>query len=255
MDVFVAGDGRPLVLLHGWGLSGRAYEEAMIRLADRGFRVIAPNTAVAKDWSVDGAAELAAEAMAAVEAAPAPVVGHSFGGVIGSRITLNHTDFVTAFVAVNSPLISMGGLRLGRILLPGTHYRIAAHGPAAAALIRAASSANGLGSLWRSARWFLGSGHDEPLRAIADLGIPRAIVWATYDTLLPAALGRRAAEELSCELITIDNPAIRPDHDWPFKHPDLFAGTIDHVLREVAQPRPIPGEEDVPERPPREKRA
>ena len=29
LDVWVAGEGPPLVLLHGWGLSGRAYRGAM----------------------------------------------------------------------------------------------------------------------------------------------------------------------------------------------------------------------------------
>lgn len=245
LDVLVAGDGPPLVLLHGWGLSGRAYEDALLALADLGYRVAAPAVAVHEDWTIQAVAETTAEAMARVDAAPAPIVGHSFGGVIGAQLTLQHTDFVTALVAVNAPLVSLGSLRLGRIILPGKHYRIVTHGPAARALLRAVTSPRGLPSLLRSARWFLGSGHDAPLPAIAEAGIPRAVVWATGDALLPEAAGRRAAELMRCPFIRVERVkgTIAPDHDWPFRYPAHFARTIHLVLRTKAVPRAIPGEE------------
>src|SRR6266567_4364657 len=140
LDVWVAGEGPPLVLLHGWGLSGRAYRAAMIALASHGYRVAAPGVAVSADWAIERVAEFAAEAMAGVDAAPAPIVGHSFGGVVGAQLTLDHTDFVSALIAVDSPLVTLGNARLGRIMLPGPHYRIVAHGPAAASLLRSAAT-------------------------------------------------------------------------------------------------------------------
>jgi len=249
LDVWVAGEGRPLLLLHGWGLSGRAYRGAMLALADRGFMVAAPSLTVAEDWSIDRVAESAAEAMAGVDAAPAPVVGHSFGGAVGAHLSLNHPDFATALVAVNSPLVSLGSLRMGRIVLPGRHYLIAGHGPAAAALMRSAATGGGMRSLLRSARWFLGAGQDRTLTDLAATGIPRAIIWAKHDALLPAALGTRAAELLGCDLHIIGTgngwPGKRPpDHDWPFREPEHFAATIESVIaslaRDAAREEPAP---------------
>lgn len=235
LDVWVAGDGPPLLLLHGWGLSGRVYGRAMLALADHGYRVVAPSITVQDDWSIARAAESAAEAMAGVDAAPAPVVGHSFGGAIGGRLALEHPDFVTGLVAVNSPLVSLGSVRMGRIVLPGRHYRIAGHGPAAAALLRTLATGGGFSSLMRSARWFLGRDQDETLAALAATGLPRAIVWAEEDTLLPITLGERAADALGCTLHRVragdDWPGTRPpDHDWPFRHPAHFADTVASLL-------------------------
>ena len=235
LDVWVAGAGDPLVLLHGWGLSGRAYRAAMIALADRGYRVAAPGIAVSEDWAIERAAEFAAEAMAGVDAAPAPVIGHSFGGVVGAQLTLDHRDFVGALIAVDSPLVTLGSRQLGRIMLPGPHYRAVAHGPAAASLIRSATSPGGLGSLWRSARWFLGRGQVELLRKVVETGVPRALLWAENDTLLPVSIGQKAAAILGCELTVVNNrdgwPGARPpDHDWPFREPVHFADTIVDVL-------------------------
>ena len=244
LDVLVAGEGPPLVLVHGWALSGKAYEAAILALADQGYRVAAPWVAVHHDWTIEAVAETTAEAMAGVEAAPAPIVGHSFGGVVAAQVTLQHTDFVTAMIPVNAPLVSLGSLRLGRIMLPGRHYGIMAHGGAARSLLRSVVAPSGIPSLLRSARWFLGSGHDAPLPAIADLGIPRAVVWAADDAVVPDHVGRRAAELLDCPFVLIEGEGARgPDHDWPFRDPQGFADVIAQVLRTDAIPRPIPGDE------------
>ena len=240
LDVLVAGVGSPLLLLHGWGLSGRAYRPTMLALADLGYRVCAPSIAVADGWSIELAAEIAAEAMAGVDAAPAPVVGHSFGGAIGASMARSHPDFATALVAVNSPLVALGNVRLGRIMLPGQHYRIATHGPAAAALIRSAVMKGGVSSLLRQARWFLGGEQDQLLADLAASSLPRAVVWAANDSLLPIDLGVRAAEALGCSLHIVDDsdgwPGSRPpDHDWPFREPQHFARTIHDVLESLTK--------------------
>lgn len=240
LDVLVAGAGAPLVLLHGWGLSGRAYVPAMHALAALGYRVCAPSIAVADGWSIDLAAEISAEAMAGVDCAPAPIIGHSFGGAIGAYVARHHPDFVTALVAVNSPLVTLGNMRLGKIMLPGGHYRIAAHRPAAAALIRSASTRSGFASLLRQARWFLGADQDLLLEEIRSANLPRAVIWAANDSLLPLDIGAKAAEALGCALHVIDAsdgwPGRRPpDHDWPFRQPEHFARTVHEVLEPLSK--------------------
>lgn len=235
LDVWVAGEGPSLLLLHGWGLSGRAYRSSMLALADLGWRVVAPSIAVTENWSLSSVAEIAAEAMAGMDAAPGPIVGHSFGGNIGMALAHEHPDLVTALIAVNSPLVTIGGLRVGRILLPGGHFRLAGHSQAAMALVRSAASPGGMAALLRSARHFLSAGHEDALAELAARNLPRAVLWAERDTLLPATIGVRAAESLGVELTWIrsDDTWTRrdpPDHDWPFRAPAHFADTINELL-------------------------
>ena len=42
LRVMEAGDGEPLLFLHGWGLSPRAYADGIAKLGTGGVRVIAP---------------------------------------------------------------------------------------------------------------------------------------------------------------------------------------------------------------------
>jgi pimeloyl-ACP methyl ester carboxylesterase len=211
------------------------YRAPLVALAKLGRMVVAPSITVADEWSIEHAAQTAAEAMAGLDAAPAPVVGHSFGGVVGAQLAIDHPDFVRALVAINAPLVSPGRGYLRKILLPGRHYRIAGHGPAAAALVRAATTPGGLPSLVRSARWFLGKSQEEALRTLAEKDVPRAIVWAERDTLLPMEIGVRAAELLACKLHLIGGDTgwtgkQPPDHDWPLRGAAHFAETIVRIV-------------------------
>src|SRR3954471_4234643 len=43
VEVLTLGEGEPLLFLHGWGLSPRAYLPALRYLADRGYRITAPS--------------------------------------------------------------------------------------------------------------------------------------------------------------------------------------------------------------------
>lgn len=235
IDVWVAGEGPPIVLLHGWGLSGRVYRDAVLALASRGYRVAAPSLAVADQWSIDGIAEMAAEAMAGVDAAPAAVIGHSFGGAVGVTLAVQHPDFVRAVVPISSPLVSLGGRGMGKVVMPGRHFRIVTHAPAAVALFRAVASRGGLPSLAGAARWIMTNGHDRRLAELASSDIPRAIVWAEEDSLLSPEVGRRAAQVLGCEFHLIGagegwNGQRLPDHDWPMRHPEHFADTMLRVI-------------------------
>lgn len=239
---WVAGTGPPVVLLHGWGLSGNVYRPALRALAERGYRGIAP-TVAAMDvpWTLEGVAERVAEVMAGLDATPAPVVGHSFGGVVGLRVAIDHPEFVSAFVAVDSPLVSPGKRGLSRLALPGRHYRIAAHVHTARALGENVFRRGGLSSLAGAARFILGTDLRAEIASVRRRGLPAAVLWAERDTLLPRSLGERAAEALGCPLEVIGREdgwpgRHAPDHDWPMRAPRVFVDRITAAIERLSVP-------------------
>lgn len=240
IDAWIAGDGPPLVLLHGWGLSGRVYGSALRALAAAGYRAVAPSAAVVDPpWSLARAAAHVAETIGVVDAHPAPLVGHSFGGSVAVQIATDSPDLATAIVLVGSLMVSPGRRRLARAVVPGPQYRIAGHLSTAASMMGTILARGGASSLAASARWVMNADMSAQLAALRERGTPAAVLWAVRDTLLPAAAGRQAARLLGVRLDVVKAsngwPDRRPpDHDWPLRGPTFFAKriarTLDHLL-------------------------
>jgi pimeloyl-ACP methyl ester carboxylesterase len=107
----VAGDGPPLVFLHGWGLGSRAYKRALSRLARLGLQVHAPalpgfgGTAdlPGDEFSLPGYAAWVADFLdTVVDAGPVVLVGHSFGGAVAIQTAYDRPEAVSKLVVVNS---------------------------------------------------------------------------------------------------------------------------------------------------------
>ena len=107
----VAGDGPPVLFLHGWALGSHAYKRALKRLAAMGCLVLAPalpgfgGTAdlPSARLSFAGYADWLAGFLDAVEVrGPAVVVGHSFGGGVAIQLAHDHPARVRTLVLLNS---------------------------------------------------------------------------------------------------------------------------------------------------------
>lgn len=106
--VRVQGDGPPVLLLHGIGSSAASFSAQMPALAAR-YRAIAwdaPGYGESADPpappGLDGYADVAARVVDELGAAPAHVVGVSWGGVIAVRLALRHPDHVRSLVIADS---------------------------------------------------------------------------------------------------------------------------------------------------------
>ena len=235
-----AGDGPAVVMLHGWGLSGRAYRPALSALASKGYRAVAPSVAVLHDgWTMGRLVERTADALYASGISRATVVGHSFGGALGVSLAVREPELVSSLVLVDAFVVSPGARRLARIALPGPHWRIGTLGSTALALAGSAVRDGGLRSLARSARWVLRRSVEEEAASLRERGVPAEVLWAELDTLLPLWLGERTAEALGAPLEVIPPrpdgwPLERaPDHDWPMRAPAFFAERVDAALQRL----------------------
>lgn len=106
-----AGEGRPVLFLHGWALGHHAYKRALGRLAGHGCRVIAPALPgfggtvglPSVERSMTGYAEWVDRFLDAIGVdEPAVVVGHSFGGGVATLLAHDHPARVDHLVLVNA---------------------------------------------------------------------------------------------------------------------------------------------------------
>lgn len=108
--LMTAGEGDPLLFLHGWGLSPRAYAGGLVRLCGAGLRVVAPALPGFGGSTPPPLRELGLAAYAGRVAAllddldldPPPfVVGHSFGGGVALQLAHDRPDLVRSLTLVN----------------------------------------------------------------------------------------------------------------------------------------------------------
>jgi pimeloyl-ACP methyl ester carboxylesterase len=230
----VGGAGPPIVLVHGLGGSATNWCE-LAPVLTRTRRVVIPDLpGHGRSERLHGVAGLAsyADRVAAVaeaeDAVPAPVVGHSLGGLVALRLALRRPDAVSALVLAGAAGLSVGPpfrrgvltaftiVRPGR--LAGRHRRWVARSRALRRFVFGfVSVADPVGlsdravdgflagqvlhtdvaSAWRALR------AEDPRRELDRIACPTLLLWGAEDVQLPLADAFEYARRLRAPLRTI----------------------------------------------------
>lgn len=98
----IIGNGRPAVLVHGFGEDGEIWHNQVKFLQEK-FKLIIPDlpgsgrSALIDDMSMEGMAEAILAILQEEKCTPCPVIGHSMGGYITLALAERHTEALTAF--------------------------------------------------------------------------------------------------------------------------------------------------------------
>jgi pimeloyl-ACP methyl ester carboxylesterase len=105
-------DGAPVLLLHGYPDLWFTWEEQLQRLARRGYRVLAPDQRGygrsskpphVKAYRLQTLGDDMASLLRRLNATPAHVVGHDWGGVVAYRLAAAYPELVRSLTIVNAP--------------------------------------------------------------------------------------------------------------------------------------------------------
>lgn len=109
----VHGRGAPIILLHGWINSWDVWRNSMIKFVERGsYKVYALDFwgfgESAKDkappFKLDSYVQMVSQFMETLGIQRAPIFGHSMGGTVALRLTLEHPELVSHVGIVGSPI-------------------------------------------------------------------------------------------------------------------------------------------------------
>lgn len=108
-----AGEGKPLLLLHGWGSSSDSWVKVQQMLGERGYQVIVPDLpgfgktpAPSTVWGVEEYAEFANAFAEKVGLTKFVLAGHSFGGQTAIQFAVEHPEKLEKLI-----LIAAAGVR------------------------------------------------------------------------------------------------------------------------------------------------
>lgn len=211
----VAGEGEPVVLVHGLSGSTRWWARNVPTLAER-YRVhlvdlpgFGAMRRLSRQFALVEAAAWLSAWMEAVGLGPAHMVGHSMGGYVCLRLAASRPEAVHRLVLVAPAGVPTGRSMLGYLvpLLGAARHATPSFLPV---LIRDALRMGPV-TLWRAARDLLAEDVQEDLRSIE---VPTLLVWGKKDPLVPPAIGNLLRAEIpNSRLLVLEKAAHVPMFD------------------------------------------
>jgi pimeloyl-ACP methyl ester carboxylesterase len=221
-----SGSGRPLLLLHGYGIQPSTYLP-LARLLP--CRVVIPAMfAVSGRWSAENVKVSLLATLDALELERVSVLAHSFGGGAALRLAATHPERVVELVFGDT----LGSEHTWKLAREAVHPLNIAH-------LATPRAARDFARSWlthpvqmaRAAWWGFVSERDDLIRAVAQSGIPSHVLWASRDTILSRENGEHFARALGASFTVANPPPGTPpvDHDWMFEQPELFATYLERL--------------------------
>jgi pimeloyl-ACP methyl ester carboxylesterase len=236
-----AGEGDPLLFLHGWGLTPRSYADGITRLTRAGVKVMAPCLPGFGGSPGPGLRQVSMQAYAARigrlldvlgEEHPVFVAGHSFGGGVAIQLATDRPGRVRSLTLVNS----VGGAPGRRTGMTDTSWLRWAAGTLGeldtSGLIRAAPSllrdflptvVRRPATMALTARLALTASLADQVHGLVARGMPVLFIWSDSDRIVaPGALG---------DVVTsLPAEVIEGRHGWLLTEPDDFATLMRNAL-------------------------
>lgn len=242
------GEGVPVVFIHGWGLTARAYVRTFTAIAQAGARVIAPalpgfgkSDPLRGEYTWEKLARWVADLLehAGVDE-PAFFVGHSFGGGVATATAWYRPELTRSLVLVNSvggsvwktsgdtqrqladrPLWDWG-LHLPTEWTRKGYRRVF---PVVARDFVTNALTNPR-SLMRAAHLARSADLREELAELAGRGLPVSILWGSQDRVVPEATFLAACAAAGAEGDIIADAG----HSWLLADPDNFGELMTNSL-------------------------
>jgi pimeloyl-ACP methyl ester carboxylesterase len=244
-----AGEGIPVVFLHGWALGQHSYKRALKRLATLGCHVFAPALPgfggsadlPGDEQSMEGYARWVEGFMAAVGLEePVFLIGHSFGGGVAIRTAYDRPERVRTLVLINSVggsawsssgsvVKSMAdrpiwdwGLHFPRDILPFpqlTRVLPVVLEDALPNLIRNPRAVYRVAQIARRADL------TTELEELKRRKMPVVVLWGEQDKIIP-----RASFDALCAAIGSEGEVVAGNHSWLLADPDSFGEVMTNIV-------------------------
>ncbi len=244
-----AGEGDPLLFLHGWGLSPRSYAEGVLRLTAAGVRVLAPCLpgfggsdgpplwGHGNGWQhgvdLPAYAERIGRLLDVLEVeTPVFVAGHSFGGGVALQLATDRPERVRSLTLVN-PVGGAPGVRRGMVDTSWLRWAVGTAGELDGRdLLRSAPKVlrdfvpNVLRkpvTLALTARLALTASLSTQAEALVARGLPVLFVWSDDDRVIAPGALADVVSALPAEVV-------HGHHGWLLSEPEEFATLLRNAL-------------------------
>lgn len=236
----------PIIILHGWGLSGKAFEPLVSELIKRRYAVFAPDlpgfgtSGMPKQplHLADYAAFLDAYIKKNVIQNPI-VIGHSFGGRVSLKYNELYPKSVRALILTGTPgftPINKKKLLLFVLIakIGGAFWSLPPFCLFKEFVQKWYYYVVGARDFYRAEgvmrETFKNIVREDLMSAMKAVRVPSLLLWGENDTIVPVAVAERMASMItSCKVFFIPHVG----HNVPYKQPSLFASRVEQFLDKI----------------------
>lgn len=216
---YEAGQGAPLVLLHGGGGTGRAFLAQLTHLSTHGWRVLAPDMPGfgKSDWfarvqQIQDISPILFEWLDALSLSEAVIGGNSMGGRVAMSMASHHPERIPGLIILDSVGLHLPGVPvINPLTLPASSYTSGlVYDPArykARTPYRTLDDARELNRGRASFARYLEGGQirPDPELDLGRLTMPSLLIWGREDHIVPLDYGQALHRALpNSELLIID---------------------------------------------------
>lgn len=233
----------PILILHGWKLSGKTFKPLVFAFKQKGYRVFAPDMPgfgnrknIAKPFHLNDYVSFVKKFLKDKKINDVIIIGHSFGGRVAIKFTSIYPEKVVRLVLTGVPgfapasrskitfflLIS----KIGKMILSlpilssfGTIARKIVY-----RLARSTDYMNTQGSIRETFKNII---HEELHIYMKKLITPTLLVWGEDDNIIPVQIAQKMQDEIEkSKLIIIPNAT----HRVPYEKPEKFASVVTQFI-------------------------
>lgn len=237
----------PVVILHGWGLSGKTFLPLVESLKKQGYRVYAPDlpgfgasNMPEHPLTLSDYAQFLDEYLKKNHIVQPILIGHSFGGRVSLIYNQLYPKSIRALILSGTPgftpipkkklilfitLAKIGGflfsippLNFFQDTVRRWYYYV----------VGAREFFRAEGAMRETFKRIV---REDLVKAMEVVDIPTLLLWGEYDIIVPFSIAERMHQVIAgSELIVIPEA----DHGVPFKQPELFASYVKRFIDKLS---------------------
>ncbi len=233
----------PIVILHGWGLSGKRFEPLAVVLRKLGYRVFAPDlpgfgeTRIPEcPMTLSDYARFTHEYLQEHSIEHPILIGHSFGGRVSLKYNELYPKSVRALILSGTPgftpipkkklIFFITLAKIGKLLfsIPPLNYVQDSVRRWYYYVVGAKEFFRAEGNMRETFKRIV---REDLVTAMEVIDIPTLLLWGEYDIIIPATIASRMHQVIAgSELIVIPEA----DHGVPYKQPEVFASYVKRFI-------------------------
>lgn len=236
----------PLVILHGWGLSGARFSDLTRELKNEGYRVFAPDfpgfgtsLVPSRAWTLSDYAQFLHEFTGEKKLTKPVLIGHSFGGRVALKFNAIFPGSVSALILTGVPgftpipkqrlMLFISLAKLGKLVFSVPPLSLVQNKVRRwyYYVIGAKEFYRAEGPMRETFKKIVAEELVGPMKMVT---VPCLLVWGEGDIIVPPSIASRMQKAIGgSQLVLIPNV----DHGVPFKEPKIFVSNIKRFLESL----------------------